>query len=257
MSFESAKKLGVTASLINILLPVVAVILIVAFVIFSIFTAIGGIANGTTPPTFLGITLGFYAFLVVVIGFALAGFIMFMVAMNRLSHYYNEPTIFKNVLYAFILSIISTSIIYVLEFALLFSSLAQISGAGTQPTFAPVFPFFLIVAILAAVAFGIVNGWLYMRAFNKLKEKSGIDDFGTAGILYLIGAIVPLVSWIAWIFAYLGFRKLQPSSAAATTVSYQTQPPISSTAQTKRCPNCGAMNTADALYCSSCGKPLQ
>ena len=30
-----------------------------------------------------------------------AGFILFMVAMHRLSNYYNEPDIFKNVLYAF------------------------------------------------------------------------------------------------------------------------------------------------------------
>ena len=76
-----------------------------------------------------------------------------------------------------------------------------------------------------AVAFAIVNGWLYMRAFNKLKEKSGVDNFGTAGILYLVGSIVPIVGWIAWIFAAMGFQKLKPASTSPT-VSYSTQPPL-------------------------------
>ncbi len=256
MSLESARKLGLTASLINVLLPVVAVIGVVAFVVFSILTVISGIANGTAAPTFLGISLGFFVFLIAIVGVGLAGFIMFMVSMYRLSHYYNEPGIFKNVLYAFILSIISTAVIFALEFAFIFSSLAGISMAGTPSTFVPAFPFFIIIVFLAAVAFGIVNGWLYMRAFNKLKEKAGVDNFGTAGILYLVGTIVPLVGWIAWIFAYLGFRKLQLSSSVVPNVSYQTQPQFSGTVQTKRCPNCGTENSADSLYCRSCGKQL-
>jgi hypothetical protein len=35
----------------------------------------------------------------------------------------------------------------------------------------------------------------------------GLNDFGIARILYLIGATKPLVAWIAWIFAALGFQK--------------------------------------------------
>jgi hypothetical protein len=94
-----------------------------------------------------------------------------------------------------------------------------------------------------------------MRAFNKLKEKSGVDNFGTAGILFLVGSIVPIIGWIAWIFAAMGFKKLKTTSPAPTG-SYFTQPPLS-TMPMKRCPNCGAENTADALYCRSCGKSLQ
>jgi hypothetical protein len=94
-----------------------------------------------------------------------------------------------------------------------------------------------------------------MRSFNKLKEKSGVDNFGTAGILYLVGSIVPIVAWIAWIFAAMGFQKLKPA-ATAPNVSYSTQPQLN-TMPMKRCPNCGTENTADALYCRTCGKPLQ
>ena len=70
-----------------------------------------------------------------------------------------------------------------------------------------------------ALAFGIVNGLLYMRAFNKLKEKSGVDNFGTAGLLYLIGVFIPLITWIAWIFAAMGFNKLKAAPTAVTICS--------------------------------------
>ena len=107
------------------------------------------------------------------------------------------------------------------------------------------------------LAFGIVNGVLYMRAFNKLKEKSGVDNFGTAGLLILIGVFIPIIAWIAWIFAAMGFKKLKAAPAASPYVPYPVQPPLSTQMQTKRCPNCGTENRSDALYCSNCGKPLQ
>ena len=96
-----------------------------------------------------------------------------------------------------------------------------------------------------------------MRAFDKLKEKSGVDNFGTAGLLYLIGVFITPIMWIAWIFAAMGFNKLKATPAAPQTGSYYTQPPLSSTMQTKRCPNCGTENYGDAFYCRTCGKTLQ
>jgi hypothetical protein len=113
-----------------------------------------------------------------------------------------------------------------------------------------------MVVFVAALAFAIVNGLLYMRAFNKLGEKSGIDNFKTAAILYIIVAIIPLVTWIAWIFSAMAFNKLKPSLTTTTSVTNPIQSQ-SSTMQTRRCSNCEAENLADAVYCSSCVKPLQ
>ena len=96
---------------------------------------------------------------------------------------------------------------------------------------------------------------LYMRAFNKLKEKSGVDNFGTAGLLYLIGVFIPLITWIAWIFAAMGFNKLKAAPAASPHVSYSTQPPLSSTMQTKRCPNCGTENYGDSSSAETAENP--
>jgi uncharacterized membrane protein len=260
MSLESGRKFGYYASLINVILPIVAIVGAVAIVFSLISTAATRIANGTVAPSFSTAFGGFIIFIIAMFALAIAGFVMFMYAMYSLSNYYNEPAIFKNVLYAFIVSLVSGAVMVALEFAVLISAFAGISQTNTPSAAPPVFTQVILtyaVVIVVALAFGIVNGLLYMRAFNKLKEKSGVDNFGTAGILYLVGAIVPLVGWIAWIFAYLGFRKLQPTSTATPPISYASQPPTSSvTMQAKRCPNCGTDNYGDASYCRICGKTL-
>jgi len=260
MSLESGRKLGLTASLIYVILPVVAVIGVVALIFSIIATATTRISTGVVAPSFFGLSFGLMGFLIALAFISIAGFILFMVAMHRLSNYYSEPGIFKNVLYAFILYLIGGVVLIGVYAAFILSAIGSIPQTGNFPTptnFIAQLWITYVVAILVAVVFGIVNGLLYMRAFNKLGEKSGVDNFKTAGILYIIGVIIPVIGWIAWIFAYLGFRKLKPSAALTPTVSYPTQPPPSSAMQTKRCPYCGAENSADALYCSSCGKPLQ
>jgi hypothetical protein len=91
---------------------------------------------------------------------------------------------------------------------------------------------------------------------STFKEKSEVDNFGTGGLLYLIGMIIPLIAWIAWIFAAMGFNKLKTIPATPQTGSYYTQPSLSSTTQTKRCPNCGTENKVDEILCGNCGKTL-
>ena len=260
MSFESGRKFGYYASLINFILPIVAIVGVIAFIFSIIAVGATGIGNGSFSSVFSGVFGGFIIFIIALVAVAIAGFVLFMVAMNNLSNYYHDPAIFKNVLYAFILSLVSTGVILALEFTLILSTILS-TIAGITQTLSPSnsVPFILsyVVVIVVALAFGIVNGLLYMRAFNKLKEKSGVDIFGTAGLLYLIGIIVPLIAWIAWIFAAMGFNKLKAAPAVAPYASYSIPPPLSSTAPTKRCPNCGTDNYGDSSYCRNCGKPLQ
>jgi uncharacterized membrane protein len=254
MSLESARKLGLNASRINIILPIIAIVLVVVF-FFAVFaSAISGIFTGTPAPSMLGVFGGFIIAFVAIVAIALAGYIMFMVAMYRFSNYYSEPAIFKNVLYGLILSIVSAVVVFTLEIASLLSSIASIFSTSMPTTTPPfgLFTFTYLGAIAVSIAFGIVNGWLYMRAFNKLKEKSRVDNFGTAGLLFLIGAIIPLVAWIAWIFAAMGFSNLKPTQATAQT-AYTTQPTYTAM-QTKRCSQCGAENSVEALFCKNCGK---
>jgi uncharacterized membrane protein/ribosomal protein S27AE len=261
MSIESGRKFGFYASLINVILPIVCIIGGVIFIFSIIFAATSGIANGTSIPAFSAAFGGFIFnfFIIAISTIAIAGFVMFMYAMYSLSNYYNEPAIFKNVLYAFILSIVSGIVVLVLVFVVLISTFLGFSSANPPSSATPVFMEIILtyaVVFVVALAFGIINGLLYMRAFNKLKEKSGVDDFGTAGLLFLIGVFIPIIMWITWIFALMGFNKLKAAPTTLPNFSYYSQPPLSSVMQTKRCPNCGTGNRADAIFCGNCGKPL-
>ena len=194
MSFESARKLGLAASLISVILPIAAIIGGVALVVSIIATAVTRAGAGTVAPTF-GLSAGLIALLVAAGAIGVVGFILFMVAMYRLSHYYNEPSIFTNVLYAFILSIVSGVIVLILQFTVIASLTAGVPQTGT-PAPAASFTQFIVtylVVIGVSVIFGVVNAVLYWRAFNKLAEKSGVDNFRTTGLLYLLGVLLTIV----------------------------------------------------------------
>ena len=269
MSLESGRKLGLTASLINVIMPIITVITVV-FLIMSIFSSITSIATGpqpTLPSSFLA-PFGFIIILIIAVGIVgFVGIILFIVAMHNLAEYYNEPGIFKNTLYGFILNIVGGFVAAAIEIVLLVASIGSISSIGSIPqvstpsAVAPLFTQFIvgfIAVFVVALVFGIVSAVLYMRAFSKLAEKSGVGTFRTVGLLYLIGTVVPIggiLVWVAWILAAIGFHSLKPSSTS--TFAYSTpQATAPSIAQKRYCPYCGRENRGNAVYCGYCGKQL-
>jgi uncharacterized membrane protein len=268
MSLESGRKLGLTASLITVIMPIIMVISLVFF-IFSIIAAIPTGPNPVPVPT----TFSPLPFFGLIITIALAGIIsfvgiiLFIVAMHRLAEYYNEPGIFKKTLYAFILNIVGGFVVAAIEIVLLVASIGSIQSIVSTPqvstpsAFNPLFTQLIVefIAVFAvALVFGIVSAVLYMRAFNKLAEKSGVGTFRTVGLLYLIGTVVPIggiLVWVAWILAAIGFHSLKPSSSSTFAYSAP-QAPAPSIAQKRYCPYCGRENRANAVYCGYCGKQL-
>jgi uncharacterized membrane protein len=265
LSLESGKKLGFTASIINIVVPAVMGIVLIAFyaALFSeIFTRIQSGATTAAPALAgTGIFLALLGFAVVVGIIALAGYILFLVAMHRLSNYYNERSIFSNLLRALIIQIVTSVVLTVVVLVVVFSigGLIATSSGTTAP--AAVLSLLGVYAVVALAGFvlSIYCAVLYKRSFDRLSERSGVDSFRTAGLLYLIGAILNIVAvgsiimWIAWIFAALGYRKLQPLPAAPAPFIPPYQP---GTIAVKRCPTCGAENSPDAVYCRNCGRLL-
>ena len=258
MSLESGRKLGLTASMINVIMPVISVVLVVVLLIYQLAQLP---VTSTSPSLFAsGLTTVTFALMGVI---AFVGLVLFVLAMYRLSRYYNEPAIFKNVLNGLILTIIGGVTAVIVEFAFLFSLIGRITSASTSTVAAPFlaqFIFAMLAIVGIALVFGVVSAVLYWRAFNKLAEKSKIDNFKTAGLLYLIGTVLSIVFvgvilvWIAWILAAISFNSLK-APASATSAFQQTATP--NLAAKKYCIYCGAENEADAIYCRNCGKQLQ
>jgi uncharacterized membrane protein len=252
MSFESGRKFCLVASILAVVLPIVAV----AGLSSLIFSAIALATGGTIPSIGSGIafTLSLIAFGVAIAVIAVLEFILFVVGMHRLSHYFKEPAIFKNLLYAILVSLVSIGVIgvlMVLQFVFSLGSITPVTDSSVTPPSTMYFVS-LIAVLVVSVVIAIVSAVFVYRSFNKLGEASGVDSFKTAGLLYLIGAFIPFVAWIGWIFAAIGFYNLKP----ITQLSYQTEPPMP-TLQIKRCPYCSTENKTDALYCRFCGKPIQ
>jgi uncharacterized membrane protein len=261
MSFESARKMGLTSSLISIIVPVIAGILYASLLI-SIFSAASAIPYGTIG--FNSLLFFNSAFLVIIAlaVVALAGYILFMVSMYQLSKYYGEPAIFKNLLYALIIQVILGVVISVGIFAFTASAASRVMPTSTATSVSSTFLSIIIltlVLVLVSVVIGIVCALLYKRAFDNLAEKSGVDNFKTTGLLYLIGTILSVIGvgviiiWIGWIFAAMGYHKLAP-----TNTNTYTSPmvPASVVGTSKRCPVCGSENAPDAIYCGNCGNQL-
>ena len=262
MPLESSRKLGFTASLISIIVPPV-IIALYGILIFSFITSISSnIINrgGTSPFASPFLAFGIISIAFIALGLlSLIGLILFFISMHQLSHYYNEPGIFKNIVYYLVTIIVGVAVVFGITLAIIFSVAASVSS---NPSAVGVFGIGLIGIILGAIALGLISALFFKRAFNKLAEKSGVQSFDTAGLLILLGAIIPIVSWIGWIFAALGFNSLK-SKPTETTPLYSTPgyvtpsaPLPPTTAQKVICPNCRAENTLDSEYCWSCGKKL-
>lgn len=257
MSLESGRRLGLISSLIIVILPVI----FIPVILFLVFSSIASypFTPGSSPLAF-PFTILLYA----LVGIAsFVSFILFVLAMHRLADYYHEPGIFKNALYGFIVNIIGTVVAYGINFAYFSNTLRGLAQSGT-PSAAAASMFlqvFVAAIILLVVVFGfaIVSAVFYMLAFNKLAEKSGVNNFKTAGLLMLIGFVLVIVLvgillvWVAWIIAAIGFYSLKAhANSTLPAVSQQT-----AASNAKYCPYCGTENDANALYCKNCGKQIK
>lgn len=266
MSLESGRKLGFAASIINIIVPVIMGIVIVVFyaaLFGAILSASRATSGATVTPSFAGVFTSVVAIAVAGGVLALVGYILFLIAMHRLSQYYSEPSIFGNLLKALIIQIVTAVIftVIIIVMALFSAGSFPINSATTsvQPLFATIF-LAAIVAGFVGFVISIYCAVLYKRSFDRLAEKSGVDSFRTTGLLYLIGAVLyiaggigGIIMWIAWIFAALGYRKLQPLPTQPAPFVPPYQP---GAVAMKRCPTCGAENNPDAVYCRNCGRLL-
>ena len=255
------------------------------------FTAISAVSSVFTLFQYafpnLGVANLVFASLGGIIGvLGLVGFIIFFVAMYGFSKDYNEHKIFDYILYGLIITIVAAVIVGIIIVAIAFISLASIipsfNPSTTSPSaitssmltyLAPILPAIGAVALIMIV--------FNVRAFNLLADKSKVSLFRTATKVLLAGALLTIILGI--VFAVLAFYSLitfntllimavpggivQDAAWAllaiaffrirappTPTFSQPTVPPAAG--QVKYCPNCGAPNQIDAIYCARCGQKL-
>ena len=186
----------------------------------------------------------------------LVGIILVLIALNGLADYYKDEDIFKNALYGFLFVIIG--IIALIATILIFAfGIAIIQPYPTPTSPSTIAGVSLIIVVIAIMyIFSIIGSIFYRRAFNKLAEKSNEKMFSTAGLLLLIGALIPLVGqviiFVAWILAAVGFFSIKIPLQSPTIQATTSDSDVGNF-----CRYCGSPNSSDASFCQKCGKSLK
>jgi uncharacterized membrane protein len=163
---------------------------------------------------------------------SLIGIILLLIGLKGLANFYKEEGIFNNALYSIITAIvgcvvgvgvIATSAVAALaDLGINWANIENWGTAGTDVgTVLTDFELSKIAALLGALLLGlliifvffIISMYFLRKSMNQLSTKSGIGMFGTAGILVLIGAILPviglLIIWIGFIIATVAFFEMK------------------------------------------------
>ncbi len=169
-------------------------------------------------------------FLIIPVPFlSIVGIIMVLIGMKNLSKAYNDESIWKNTLYAVIFGIIGIVASGLTLVSLFFGGIFSAATFGVADT-TGVIGFFagLIIFLVIAFVFYLLEAIYIRRAFDSLANRSGVGLFRTGGLLLLIGAILTIfivglfLIFIAWILILVAFFQIPTTS---TQPQYQTPPP--------------------------------
>jgi uncharacterized membrane protein len=163
---------------------------------------------------------------------SLVGIILVLIGVKGLANFYKEQGIFNNTLYSVItivvgcvvsVGVIAASAVAALaDLGVNWANLEDWANIGTDvANVVADFDLSVIGALLGALLIGLVILWVAFivsmyflrKSMNQLSEKSGVGMFGTAGLLVLIGAVIPgvglLLIWIGFILATAAFFQMR------------------------------------------------
>ena len=181
----------------------------------------------------IGAALGFvWSFSGIV---SLIGIIILLIGLKGLANFYNEDGIFNNALYSILTGIVGCIVGVGVVAVSAVSALADIgidwaniedwANVGTDvANVVTDFDFSVLATLLGALLIGliifyvvlIVAMFFFRKSMNQLSTKSGTGLFSTAGLLMLIGAVIPaiglLIIWIGAILATIAFFQMKQES---------------------------------------------
>ena len=182
---------------------------------------------------------------------SIIGYILILVAVKEISDDLQDKAIFNNIIVA-----AATGIIGALAGGLVIVGFAR---ATTIAGFVGILAGLFIVWI-----FLIISAVFLRRSYTRMADRLGVGMFGTASILYLVGAaltiilvgfIILLVAQILQAVAYFSIPDQVPNQAASPATAAPSMPPpaIAPGEPSKFCTSCGAQISAAATFCNRCG----
>ena len=180
------------------------------------------------------IVIGSLSGVVPYVGFlSLLGVILLLIGLKGLANFYNEQGIFNNVLYSIITCIVGVVVAVGAVVISAVSALADLGididnindwdtlGTDLGAIFTDFSDFGAIWSLISALVMGliilfvtvIISMYFFRKSMDQLSSKSGIGLFGTAGLLMLIGAVIPIIGllliWIGYILATVAFFQMK------------------------------------------------
>jgi uncharacterized membrane protein len=155
----------------------------------------------------------------------LAGYIVELIAIKRLSKAFNNPAIWRNALNAVITAIVGTVVFIASIFAFLFGLPLLLIPKNPylysslyigNPSLHPLLYIGIVAAIFVVVyVFVLLLGRYYRNLYNELANSSGISEFRDAakwtwlGVLLFIVIVGAILVLVGRIFALLGYNRLK------------------------------------------------
>ncbi|MCL4430294.1 MAG: DUF996 domain-containing protein [Chloroflexi bacterium] len=173
----------------------------------------------------------------------IVGAVLILAGLHGLGRYYNDSGIFNNALYGVIVGIVGSivvalTVVYTVLTSLTdflkqvypgwngdWASLQNMTPNTTNIDPAAIAPFVVAILVVLVIiwVFAIIAAFFIRRSLKEVANKSSVGLFGTAGLLLLIGAIIPIIGliliWIAALLLAIAFFTLKPQPppmAAAT-----------------------------------------
>jgi len=161
---------------------------------------------------------------------SLIGVILLLIGLKGLATFYKEEGIFNNALYSIIVAIVGCVVGIGVMAVSAVSALGDFDWAniedwgniGTEVGDVFVdFDFGAIADLLVALLIGliifyvvlIISMFFLRKSMNQLSTKTGISLFSTAGILVLIGAVIPIIGlliiWIGFVLATVALFQMK------------------------------------------------
>ena len=123
---------------------------------------------------------------------SIIGLVLILIAVKYISDIYNEPKIFRNIIIAIILFIVSIVAFFFVFFSTVVGCLLV---AGQQPSGTSGLGVILgVVTGVAALWACLVLGGVFIKnSYERISVLTGVDLFKTIGLLYLIGVLLLIV----------------------------------------------------------------